>query len=236
MMARFHLFRQAPGIYTGLLLAAVVQLGGCGTGGSNDRTSQPHGNAAAPQGIIAAATPPEPSEGPTGEPTPAEAHRQGQGDAAGKGTRPYPTEVSQPTAPSRPRPAAPAAPAERRFAKKSEVYDPAGSHFDLLQAPREALRNLPIDTNGRVDWVRALDQGLIAPRASRTGVGSMQVLDQDIIMKNTREMPWVRFPHRQHTEWLACSNCHTSWSNWLRSAMVRAPRVSRRSASLSSEG
>jgi c(7)-type cytochrome triheme protein len=27
-------------------------------------------------------------------------------------------------------------------------------------------------------------------------------------MRNTRDMPWVAFPHRQHTEWLACSNCH----------------------------
>ena len=36
----------------------------------------------------------------------------------------------------------------------------------------------------------------------------MQKLDQDIIMKDTLEMPWVVFPHRQHTEWLACSNCH----------------------------
>ena len=88
------------------------------------------------------------------------------------------------------------------------MYDPAGSHFDLLQAPREALRGLPVDSNGKVDWVQALAQGLIAPRASLSGSGSMQILDKDIIMKNTREMPWVRFPHRQHTEWLACSNCH----------------------------
>ena len=21
-------------------------------------------------------------------------------------------------------------------------------------------------------------------------------------------MPWVRFPHKPHTKWLACSNCH----------------------------
>jgi c(7)-type cytochrome triheme protein len=21
-------------------------------------------------------------------------------------------------------------------------------------------------------------------------------------------MPWVRFPHLQHTEWLTCANCH----------------------------
>lgn len=33
-------------------------------------------------------------------------------------------------------------------------------------------------------------------------------MDFDIIMKNTMQMPWVRFPHKPHTQWLACSNCH----------------------------
>ena len=27
-------------------------------------------------------------------------------------------------------------------------------------------------------------------------------------MKNTAEMPHVKFPHDSHTQWLACSNCH----------------------------
>ena len=36
----------------------------------------------------------------------------------------------------------------------------------------------------------------------------MEVLQQDVIMRNTREMPFVRFPHAAHTELLACSNCH----------------------------
>ncbi len=26
--------------------------------------------------------------------------------------------------------------------------------------------------------------------------------------KRTLDMPWVRFPHAEHTEWLDCSNCH----------------------------
>jgi len=29
-----------------------------------------------------------------------------------------------------------------------------------------------------------------------------------VILKNTKEMPWVRFPHSSHTLWLDCSNCH----------------------------
>ncbi len=35
-----------------------------------------------------------------------------------------------------------------------------------------------------------------------------EVLDLDVIMRNTREMPPVRFPHKAHTLWLACANCH----------------------------
>ena len=27
-------------------------------------------------------------------------------------------------------------------------------------------------------------------------------------MRNTKGMPYVRFPHKTHIEWLACSNCH----------------------------
>jgi c(7)-type cytochrome triheme protein len=104
--------------------------------------------------------------------------------------------------PSRPDPPAP------RYAAKQAVYDPQGPGFPLLQAPAAVLRDLPTDSHGDTDWVQALALGLIAPRADIGGRASMQVFDQDIIMKSTREMPWVRFPHRQHTEWLACSNCH----------------------------
>jgi c(7)-type cytochrome triheme protein len=34
------------------------------------------------------------------------------------------------------------------------------------------------------------------------------VLELDIIMKNTAQMPFVKFPHEAHTMWLECSNCH----------------------------
>jgi c(7)-type cytochrome triheme protein len=61
-----------------------------------------------------------------------------------------------------------------------------------------------------VDWVAALDQGKIAPRADLLGETQMQTMDLDILMKNTQYMPWVKFPHLQHTKWLACSNCHPS--------------------------
>ena len=95
-----------------------------------------------------------------------------------------------------------------RVSPKSAAYDKRGSAYPLLQAPRSALANFPADTLGGIDWVEALNQGLIAPRANVSGTGAMRRRDDAIIMRNTLDMPWVRFPHAEHTEWLDCSNCH----------------------------
>jgi c(7)-type cytochrome triheme protein len=88
------------------------------------------------------------------------------------------------------------------------IHDPANDAIAVLQDPTKALARFPRDRRHQVDWVAALDQGLIAPRADLLGESQMQTLDLDIIMKNTQYMPYVRFPHLPHTKWLACSNCH----------------------------
>lgn len=94
------------------------------------------------------------------------------------------------------------------LSSKSRVYDSAGPGYALLQAPRAAMSGFPADSMGNVDWVAALERRQIAPRATASGKGAMATRDDPIIMRNTREMPWVLFPHKQHTQWLACSNCH----------------------------
>ncbi len=106
-------------------------------------------------------------------------------------------------APPKPKPAG-----KPRVSAKSAAYDRKGPAYSLLQAPRSALRNFPADSLGGIDWVSALEQGLIAPRKNLRGAGEMRRRDDAIIMRNTMEMPWVRFPHAEHTEWLDCSNCH----------------------------
>jgi c(7)-type cytochrome triheme protein len=89
------------------------------------------------------------------------------------------------------------------------AVDPASEGAALLQKPQDAFATLPRDARGRPDWAQALREGAIQPRASVRGGGApMQSLDLDIVMKNTAEMPWVRFPHGAHTQWLACANCH----------------------------
>jgi c(7)-type cytochrome triheme protein len=88
------------------------------------------------------------------------------------------------------------------------VHDPSNDAIDVLQDPNVAMAQFPRDRRHQVDWVQTLEQGLIAPRADIEGKGEMPVLDLDILMKNTQFMPWVKFPHVRHTQWLACSNCH----------------------------
>jgi c(7)-type cytochrome triheme protein len=89
------------------------------------------------------------------------------------------------------------------------IHDPRGPAIGLLQEPAEALAALPPDTVGnQVRWVQALDEGHIQPRTSILPETKVNLRMTDILLKNTGEMPMVRFPHRQHTAWLDCSNCH----------------------------
>ena len=78
----------------------------------------------------------------------------------------------------------------------------------ILQNPSDALAKFPMDRRQAVNWVEALRSGLINPRPSLTGEGEMVTMDIDVIMNNTELMPHVRFPHKTHTEWLDCRNCH----------------------------
>lgn len=89
------------------------------------------------------------------------------------------------------------------------VHDPASPAIGVLQEPAEALATLPPDTAGNmVHWMRALDEGHIAPRTNILPETKVNLRTTDVLLKNTGEMPMVRFPHRQHTAWLDCSNCH----------------------------
>ncbi len=88
------------------------------------------------------------------------------------------------------------------------IHDTINDAIVVLQNPAVAMKDFPRDRRQQIDWVQALEQGLIEPRAGLLGKAEMPVLDLDIIMKNTQFMPWIKFPHNKHTKWLACSNCH----------------------------
>lgn len=89
------------------------------------------------------------------------------------------------------------------------LHDPLSPAIGLLQEPAQALSLLPGDTAGnKVAWIRALREGYIEARTNIFPETKIEVLDMDIIMDQTGELPLVRFPHKPHTEWLDCSNCH----------------------------
>lgn len=89
------------------------------------------------------------------------------------------------------------------------VHDPRGPGIGQLQEPGEALSALPPDGVGnQVRWVEALDRGAINPRTSLKPETEVRVLETDIIMSRNMSLKAVRFPHRAHTLWLDCTNCH----------------------------
>ncbi|MBF0135908.1 MAG: hypothetical protein HQL65_06685 [Magnetococcales bacterium] len=93
--------------------------------------------------------------------------------------------------------------------EKDGLHDPDGPAIKELQQPNQAMTALPADVVGnQVRWVEALKNGSIKPRTNIMPDTRIQVLDLDLIYGNTGDNPFVLFPHRQHTEWLDCANCH----------------------------
>jgi c(7)-type cytochrome triheme protein len=94
---------------------------------------------------------------------------------------------------------------------QDELHDPADPALNLLHSPTEALSALPHEGAGdQVNWVRALDESHIKPLISIRSNTQPEVLDLDVLLRNTDEMGMVNFPHKQHTEWLTCKDCHES--------------------------
>jgi c(7)-type cytochrome triheme protein len=97
-------------------------------------------------------------------------------------------------------------------ASNDEIHDPTNEGSMILQPPLEAYEGLPQTETGLgngVNWVKALDDGNIKPRWERTDPSAEPlVMDMNIVRVPKSSMPDVVFPHRQHTLWLACSNCH----------------------------
>lgn len=90
------------------------------------------------------------------------------------------------------------------------IHDAANDGTHVLQPPLIAYDGLPKSEFGNyVDWVKALDTGLLAPRYDRFDpTVEPLVMDLDIVREVKSTMPDVVFPHKPHTQWLHCSNCH----------------------------
>lgn len=92
---------------------------------------------------------------------------------------------------------------------KDGIHDPRNPALRLLQEPAAALSRLPADGAGnQVNWVHALERGVINPRTNILPETQVMVIDVDIYLNLRGGTPIVRFPHRAHTMWLDCTNCH----------------------------
>jgi c(7)-type cytochrome triheme protein len=90
------------------------------------------------------------------------------------------------------------------------IHDSENGGTHMLQKPREAFESLSSSKSGnRVDWVKALAKNEISPRYDQfSDEVKPIVMDLNIIREVKGSMPDVVYPHKQHTEWLDCSNCH----------------------------
>jgi len=70
--------------------------------------------------------------------------------------------------------------------------------------------SLPKDEENKVDWERAVDEGLIAPLASIDNSDvEEQIMDLRVVIKfDDMLIKDVVFSHEVHTFWLNCESCH----------------------------
>lgn len=93
--------------------------------------------------------------------------------------------------------------------QKDGIHDPRNPALKTLQQPAEALSRLPAAYDGnQVDWVAALTRGDIKPRTNVFPESRVRIYESEVMLNLKGGTNLVRFPHRQHTMWLDCSNCH----------------------------
>lgn len=178
--------------------------------------------AAAPAAPIAAAAPRAAAPTPAPSPTPAPAAVATAAAPAAPAAVPPPSAATLAAA----RAAAPNPPAtpevnafnrllkpvarHNRPAVDSGIHDPTNDMTLQLQPPAVAFATMTKSPAGNhVDWVRSLDAKAIAPRWDRLDPAAAAiVMDLNIVREVKGSMPDVVYPHKQHTEWLDCSNCH----------------------------
>jgi c(7)-type cytochrome triheme protein len=90
------------------------------------------------------------------------------------------------------------------------LHDPTDPAIGELQPPLQAFKPLPKSRAGnRINWVKALEEKKITPRWDLNNPKAKpMVMDTNIVFEVKGTMPDVVYPHKQHTEWLDCSNCH----------------------------
>ena len=70
---------------------------------------------------------------------------------------------------------------------------------------------LPKDKFGLIDWMAIVTEKIIAPRgALKKGAPEIPPFDMNVLITSKGDfVNDVLFPHKAHTYWLKCENCHT---------------------------
>lgn len=100
--------------------------------------------------------------------------------------------------------------AQRNLAPSEDgIHDAGGPGAFALQPPALAFEKLTRSNAGNyVNWVASLGAKQIQPRWDVKAPGEPTVMDLNIVREVKGTMPDVVYPHKPHTEWLDCSNCH----------------------------
>jgi c(7)-type cytochrome triheme protein len=70
---------------------------------------------------------------------------------------------------------------------------------------------LPQNDHGDIDWVSAIDLGVINPMDNLDPQKkTLPPMDFNVVFKVKGDLPDVIYPHYPHTLWLDCKNCHPS--------------------------
>lgn len=90
------------------------------------------------------------------------------------------------------------------------IHDPANDGTLMLQPPLEGMADLVRSRFGNnTDWVASLQSKKVTPRwETANPFAEAMVMELDILRVPKAAVQDVLFPHKQHTEWLDCSNCH----------------------------
>jgi c(7)-type cytochrome triheme protein len=105
-----------------------------------------------------------------------------------------------------------AAAARQSGAAQVAAPAPAGDPpaIETVRVWEQAAEMLPKDDLDEVDWMAALRQGVIKPRAAIGGRARAKdrVFGFDFYLPGPDPSMNAFFPHSAHTQWLTCASCH----------------------------
>ena len=88
--------------------------------------------------------------------------------------------------------------------EQAEVIKPPDIDYAGIYA------QLPRDSKGAVDWMRALDEKTITPKPGVDPTAEpASTADYEITFTNEGSGKSATFRHTTHTQWLSCKNCHS---------------------------